>query len=197
MYVSLHGACNNCYMACSAIVLCGGRGSRAGGKDKGLLPWGNSSLVEEVLARVAGQVDDIVISANRNRDRYEALGYPVIDDVLPDYQGPLAGLQAALGSCRHPTVFVTACDTPRLPEDVVARLLAPLEHCDISFAWDGEREHYLVAALHRRLASSLSSYLAAGNRSVRGWYDTLRCERVDFSDTPDAFLNINQLAEAR
>lgn len=180
-------------MACSAIVLCGGRGSRAGGEDKGLLPWCNSSLVEHVLARVADQVDDIVISANRNRDRYRELGFPVVGDLLADYQGPLAGLQAALKSCRHETVFVTACDTPQLPEDVVSRLLAPLASCDVSYAWDGEREHYLVAVLHRELVTSLSSYLATGKRSVRGWYDTLRCRRVDFSDCPEAFMNINQI----
>lgn len=196
MYESPQGTCNNSSMTCSAIVLCGGRGSRVGGNDKGLLPWGKSSLVESVLARIAGQVDDIVISANRNREQYEQLGYPVVGDLLADYQGPLAGLQAALGTCRHETVFVTACDTPLLPDDVVTRLLEALGHSDLSYAWDGERDHYLVAALHRRLGSSLSSYLSAGKRSVRGWYQMLHCERVDFSDEPQAFLNVNRPLDA-
>lgn len=182
-------------MACSAIILCGGRGSRVGGEDKGLLPYGNTSLVEQVVARLANQVDDIVISANRNRGRYEELGYPVVGDLLADYQGPLAGVQAALAVCRHDVVFVTACDTPRLPGDVVARLLSTLQFCDVSYAWDGKRDHYLVAALHRGLQSSLASYLEEGGRSVRGWYHSLRCQRVDFSDRPDAFLNINQLPD--
>lgn len=183
-------------MSCSAIVLCGGRGTRVDGADKGLLHYGPSTLVEQALDRIRPQVDDIVISANRNRQSYEKLGFPVVDDTLPDYQGPLAGVQAALSSCRHEKVVVTACDMPNLPGDLVSRLLSPLETCDLSYAWDGERDQYLVAALHRRLADSLAAYLADGNRSVRGWYATLNCARVDFSDWPDAFTNINTLKDS-
>jgi molybdopterin-guanine dinucleotide biosynthesis protein A len=180
-------------MPCSVIILSGGRGTRAGGVNKGLLPYRGSTLVELVLQRIAPQADEILISANRNREQYDRLGHRVVGDKLSDFQGPLAGLQAALPQCNNDRVLVVACDMPQLPFDLAERLLPPLEECQLSYAWDGERDQYLVAALHRNLTASLEAYLASGERSVRGWYSTLDCRRVDFSDTPAAFRNINQL----
>ena len=193
MYESRWGACNNSPMPCSAIILCGGRGARVGGVDKGLLQYRGSTLVERVLDRIAPQADEIIISANRNREQYESLGHQVVGDKLDDYQGPLAGLQAALPGCKHESVLVVACDMPQLPADLSQRLLPPLEACQLTYAWDGEREQYLVAALHRSLMASLEAYLASGGRSVHGWYSSLDCRSVDFSHSPEAFHNINQL----
>lgn len=183
-------------MACSAIVLCGGRGSRVNGADKGLLEFDGRPLVASVLSRIEPQVDDIVISANRNLARYRALGHRVVADTMPDFAGPLAGILSALPACHHERVLVTACDTPFLPDDLATRLLPPLESCDLAYAWDGEREQYLSAALHRSLAESLAGYLADGQRSVHGWYGTLNYRRVDFSDEQRTFQNINTLPGA-
>jgi molybdopterin-guanine dinucleotide biosynthesis protein A len=181
-------------MNCSAIVLCGGLGRRVGGVDKGRLPWGGSTLVENVLARIAPQVDDIVISANRSRDWYEGLGYPVIADRRPGFQGPLAGLEAALPVCRHALTLVVCCDTPDLPDDLLERLVGPLEDpsVDVCFASDGERDHYLVAVLRTSLRASLTRYLDGDRRSVRGWYAELHCATADFSAQPSALRNINR-----
>jgi molybdopterin-guanine dinucleotide biosynthesis protein A len=179
-------------MSCSAIVLCGGRGSRAGGRDKGLLSREGRTLVECVLARIAPQVDDVVISANRNRKRYETFGFKVTGDRVPGYQGPLAGLDAALPFCAHDHILFVACDMPALPNDLAERMLPPLEKHDLCYAWDGQREQYLVGAMHRRLASSLSRFIASGERAVRAWYAELDTATVDYSDRPEAFANINR-----
>jgi molybdenum cofactor guanylyltransferase len=180
-------------MMVSAIVLCGGRGLRAGGVDKGLLPWGQSTLVKTVLERLAPQVDDIVISANRNIDQYGSLGYPVVSDQLIDYQGPLAGIAAAMEKCQHSIIIVAPCDMPKLPGDLVERLLPPLEQqrASVSFAHDGEREQYLLAAIRADSAADLRQYLQEGGRSVRGWYARLANCAVDFSDSRAAFANLN------
>lgn len=181
-------------MNCSAIVLCGGLGRRVGRVDKGRLPWNGSTLVESVLGRIAPQVDDIVISANRNRDWYESLGYPVIADQRAGFQGPLAGLEAALPLCGHALTLAVCCDMPELPCDLLARMIGPLEDpaVDVCYATDGEHEHYLVAVLRTSLHASLTRYLDGGQRSVRGWYRELRCSTADFSRQPSAFRNINQ-----
>ncbi len=181
-------------MACSAIILSGGRGSRAGGRDKGLLQHRGTPLVEQVLQRLAPQVDDILISANRNLERYRALGHPVISDQLHDYQGPLAGILACLPHCQRPVALILPCDVPELPLDLAARLLPALDSHEVCYAWDGERDQYLCAALRCNLVDSLRGYLANGQRSVHRWYAGVRCQRVDFSDCPDAFTNINSPA---
>ena len=182
-------------MSCSAIVLCGGLGRRVGGADKGRLPWGNTTLVESVLERIRPQVDDIVISANRHRDWYAGLGYTVVGDSRPDFQGPLAGLEAGIPHCSHSDILVVCCDTPELPTELVSRLLAPLADpkVDVSFARTAGQDHYLASVIRQRLGAGITHYLDSGERSVRGWHKHLRVAPVDFSDCNEAFLNVNEL----
>jgi len=47
------------------IVLAGGLGRRMGGVDKGLQPWRGRALVDHVLARLAPQVAQVLVSANQ------------------------------------------------------------------------------------------------------------------------------------
>ena len=71
-----------------------------GGRDKGLLPFGDGLLVERVLDGILPQVGAALISANRNQEAYRRLGFPVIADPLDDFQGPLAGFLAGLENMR-------------------------------------------------------------------------------------------------
>ena len=90
------------------------------------------------------------------------------------------------------------CDTPLLPKDLVSRLLQPLlddkeVSRGISYAHDGMRDHYLCAAIRPGLLSSVGAQIDSGQRSVRAWYSQHQPVRVDFSDQPDAFRNINHM----
>ncbi|MDO9188930.1 MAG: molybdenum cofactor guanylyltransferase, partial [Sulfurimicrobium sp.] len=99
----------------TAIVLAGGRGQRMGEADKGLVLLHGKPLVSWVLERIAPQVDEVLISANRNLERYRELGYAVLPDEMPDFPGPLAGLHRAMAEASHPLWLSVPCDTPFLP----------------------------------------------------------------------------------
>ncbi len=89
-------------MLVTALVLCGGRGSRMGGVDKPLEHFQGRPLVAHVLGRIAPQVQGrVIISANRHAEVYAGFGYPVLADGLSDFQGPLAGLLAGLTYVRQ------------------------------------------------------------------------------------------------
>lgn len=180
----------------TGLILAGGAGRRMGGRDKGTLHWRGRPLAEHVCHRLRPQVGELWISCNRNSDFYARLADRVFKDDLPGFEGPLAGIASAIGSLTSPLLVVSACDTPRLPVDLVARLRQPLlENPEIQLcvAFDGEREQYLAAMLRRECLPGLRQYLARGERSVRGWYATLRRERVDFSGQAACFANINEL----
>lgn len=183
----------------SAIILAGGRGRRMHNRDKGLLRWGERSLVQHCIARVEPQVDEIVLSCNRNIVAYESYGYPVVTDQLSDFQGPLAGVHAALAVCNAGLIFVCPCDCPLLPLDVVKKLRQALltENSEIAIAHDGNRAQSLVMLLRQRCATGLENYLASAARSVQGWQQQRRCCYVDFSSQCDAFANINSQAELK
>ncbi|MDW5378053.1 molybdenum cofactor guanylyltransferase MobA [Halomonas sp. HP20-15] len=184
--------------AITALVLAGGRGRRMGGIDKGWAIYRQRPLIEWVLSRLSGQVEHILINANRSRAAYEALGWPVVGDRSGGYQGPLMGIWSGLCAAETPWVLVVPCDTPCLPQDLVERLRASLgahDH-DIAVAHDGERSQPVVALMRRSLAADLERALAAGERKVERWYARHACLSVDFSDCPEAFANINSPHDA-
>ena len=80
----------------TGVILAGGRGSRMGGVDKGLVLLQNQPLIQHVISRLKPQVDEIIINANRKIAQYQAFGFTVIQDESADFIGPLAGLQLLL-----------------------------------------------------------------------------------------------------
>src|SRR6476659_4895176 len=123
----------------TAVILAGGRGQRMGEVDKGLQPLRGRGLVEWVLERIDPQVDELLIIANRNLERYLELGYPVVRDRIPDFAGPLAGLHTGL-------ILVVPCDTPLLPDDLVSRLQEALQtaDADAAVARTDQRAHAVI-----------------------------------------------------
>jgi len=164
-----------------------------GNVDKGLQLLEGRPLTDWVLQRLAPQVSEVLINANRNRKAYAAFGHRVIEDRIPGFAGPLAGLQSGLSEATHALVISVPCDTPFLPEDLVARLLAPLadERIDLSVAKTGAQAHPVVCLARKRLLPHLTAHLESGGRKVDAWYSTLRVAEVAFDDQPRAFSNIN------
>ena len=50
----------------TGLVLAGGQGSRMGGVDKGLQPFRGKAMAAHAIERLAPQVDEILVNANRN-----------------------------------------------------------------------------------------------------------------------------------
>ncbi|WP_179402551.1 molybdenum cofactor guanylyltransferase MobA [Burkholderia guangdongensis] len=191
--------------AITGLVLAGGRATRMDGADKGLQMLDDAPLALHVLRRLAPQVDEIVISANRHPDRYAALGAPfgarIVADATPDFPGPLAGLLAGLRVARAPLVACAPCDSPFLPDDLVARLHAALDaqHADVAMAItvDARRNRSpqpTFALVRTSLADDLAARLAAGERKVRAWYARHKTAEVEFHDER-AFYNANSWQE--
>ncbi|MES9852443.1 MAG: molybdenum cofactor guanylyltransferase MobA [Candidatus Thiodiazotropha sp. L084R] len=177
----------------TAVILAGGRGSRMGGSDKGLVQLDGKLLIEHVITAIAPQVDQLIINANRNIPEYQKFGYPVIADELSGYQGPLAGIYAALEFIDGPDLITVPCDGPKLPVDLVERLASARqrESADIAVAYDGKRLQPVYALIPTRLQQSLLTYLDGGDRKIDLWYAQHKMAKADFSDIPETFMNIN------
>ena len=186
----------------SGLLLAGGRATRMGQVDKGLQPFGASTLAAQVLARLRPQVAMLAINANRNLDSYAAFGLPVWPDDTPGYLGPLAGLETGLRRCATPHLLTAPCDSPFLPPDLAERLGAALETDDADLAVavtieDGRRQAHPVFCLMKAgVLPVLSRYLAGGGRRMDGWHGEVKVAEVVFDDA-GAFRNINTLDELR
>ncbi len=177
----------------TGIVLAGGQGSRMGGVDKGLAPFRGKALVAHVIERLAPQVDELLVNANRNPEAYAAFGHRVIADEIPGFAGPLAGFERGLAHARGALVATVPCDSPFVPPDLVSRLRAALEAAgaDIAVAKTGDQPHPVFCLMRRGVHASLAAFLASGQRKIDKWYAALRVTEVAFDDEPEAFANIN------
>lgn len=176
----------------SGVVLAGGLARRMQRQDKGLLPFKGQPLISYAVAAMHPLVDELLISANRNQDSYQTFGYKVISDDNDDFEGPLAGILSAMQTAKHPVLLVAPCDSPLIKTGQLQRLLSALnDEFDIAVAYDGERLHPVFAALKTRLKADLQQYLKSGERKLQTWFQRHSLVKVDFSDTPEIFANIN------
>ena len=176
-------------LAVSCIILAGGLGKRMDDADKGLQNYRGMALVTHVVNAVSPQVDDIVISANRNLDRYRQLGHLVVADEDQSFAGPLAGIASAIPKCRHDWILIAPCDMPSLPEDLVATMV---QHTDKSelVVISHEGRLQLLFLLHRNILPSLRSYLASNHHGVMRWVESSDYLSIPI-DNENYFRNIN------
>lgn len=177
----------------TGVILAGGKGARMGGADKGLAMLAGRPFVEHAIAAFEPQVGALMISANRNLERYRAYGYPVVSDGFGGFQGPLAGVCAAAAAAATPCLAVVPCDSPRLSAELVARLYRTLsrERADLAVAFDGRRLHPVFCLMKTSLHDSLRDFLGDGGRKIDRWFERVSTALCDFSDQAETFANLN------
>jgi molybdenum cofactor guanylyltransferase len=181
----------------TGLVLAGGQGSRMGGVDKGLQVFRGKPMVAHVIERLAPQVNEILVNANRNPEAYAQFGHRVVADEIAGFAGPLAGFERGLAHASGALMVTVPCDSPFLPLDLVGRLRKALEsqHAELAVAKTGDQAHPVFCLLRRELHASLRDFLASGQRKIDRWYGAHAFVEVPFDDEPDAFLNINTREE--
>lgn len=181
----------------AGVVLAGGLARRMKQQDKGLTLYHGKPLVGYALKAMSAVVDQVLINANRNLEQYQSFGYPVISDLNDNFEGPLAGVLAAMHATQSEVLLVMPCDSPLLqPEHLQCLLDSRAEaDADVAVAFDGERLHPVFLALKTSLRDSLEAYLQRGERKIDRWLQQHTMVKVDFSREPEVFVNINTLAE--
>ena len=191
-------------MDTTAIVLAGGRGSRMNYEEKAWMLHHGKPLLNHVIDSISPQVDMILISRNNTRDpRYDELSYSCYTDSefagidndieVTELKGPLSGISACARHVITPLTLVVPCDTPRLPGDLMQKLLGGLGDASVAVAHDGHNEQPLVFLAKTTALEEIDIYLKSGRRSVKGWLDGINHNRVYFETGSDEFENINRV----
>lgn len=175
----------------TAIILAGGKSARMNGNDKGLLLLKDKPLYCHVIDKIKPQVNTIMINSNRNIALYQQTNYKVINDALPGFLGPLAGIYSGLINSQTIWNLVVSCDTPFLPTDLVTRLKQKAINHQAAYVFDGEKHHPTILLVRRELAEKIEQYLIQGDRKLMLFLQTIDAVAVDFSDEKQLFININ------
>jgi molybdopterin-guanine dinucleotide biosynthesis protein A len=187
-------------------ILAGGLARRMGGGDKPLMNIGGRTILERVAVRLAPQCDGLILNANGDPSRFEALGLPVVADSVEGFAGPLAGVLAALdwtAISRPIAQFVVsiAGDCPFPPADLVARLHAARSEsrAELAVAASGGRAHPVIGLWPVALREALRrALIVEGCRKVDAWTARypLATAAWPIGDR-DPFFNVNTIEELK
>lgn len=170
----------------SAVVLCGGKGSRLGGVEKPLRGLLGRTLLDRVLDGLRPQARDIVVVANARHEAYAGRGVRLVDDGAYAGRGPLAGIAAGLAAAANEHVICAPGDAPLLPPDLVAALWAARQHAgaEVAVVHDGGGWQPLCCLVAKRLLPGLRQYLDEGGDSPRDWLRRHHVAECDYSAWP-------------
>lgn len=195
-------ATTNILSQISIGILAGGEGRRVNGEDKGLLRINQQPLIEYLVAALKPALPSapLMISANRNIERYQNYGQVVRDN--PNTQGPLAGLAALLNACQTEWLLTLPCDCPRLPPNFCEKMAQSLLHgsqdrpqIDGAVAHDGNQQQNAVLLIRQTALGSLQQQLENGGGAIHRWLQTLNIATVTFNHWPAHYWNANTLEQ--
>ena len=161
-------------------ILVGGASRRMGGAPKGLLDaGGGESIVARSVRLVRALGLDVMLVGGGAA--YDALGADRLPDAAVD-AGPLAGLVALLAHGGGADAITLACDLPRWPSAVVARLAALPAGSTCAPRVDG-RWQPLAARWSSTLRPEAERRLREGPRALHALLDAVHAEILAL--TPD------------
>jgi molybdopterin-guanine dinucleotide biosynthesis protein A len=168
------------------------------GRDKALMPWKGSTLMESVAREVLNAAGNVTLIGSP--ERYGNVGFPVICDQIEGC-GPLGGLHAALSVTTAEWNVLVACDMPAVTRQLLEELLAAAEACgaDALVPETPGGLEPLCAVYHARLFSAVESAIHSNLLKMHDFVSTINARRWP---VPDAglFRNLNtpqQLSETR
>jgi molybdenum cofactor guanylyltransferase len=174
-------------------VLAGGMGRRMQGADKGLVEVRGEPLAALVLRQLRPQVAHLLVNANRNLLRYQALGVPVISDLQGGFVGPLGGMHAALleRSADCDAILFVPCDAPQIAPHLAERLCRALVGQRAALARVAGRLQPTFSVIRTSEATTIAAALARGERKLENMFTSIDAVPVDFDDCPQYFQNLN------
>ncbi len=177
---------------CSILLLAGGRGRRMGGEDKGLVEWHGRPLIAWSHRIARPLTDDLLVSCNRNQQRYATFADRVVSDNEPDFPGPLAGIRAGLAVARHRWLLTLPCDAPMIDEALLVQLHATAQAANAPvMARRGEQWEPLFCIIPVSLASPIEEAWRAGERSNRKILLSLQACALELDERDPRLANLN------
>ncbi|NWD69936.1 molybdenum cofactor guanylyltransferase MobA [Pseudomonas gingeri] len=177
----------------SILLLAGGRGQRMGGQDKGLLEWRGQPLIAHLHAVARAFTDDLIISCNRNPERYAAYADRLVSDDSDDFPGPLAGIRAGLAAARHGHLLVLPCDVPQIDAALLTAMLDAVQRDPTRPLMLRQGEHWepLLCVIPTAHAGVFEKAWALGERSPRQVMLQLQAQALECPPGDPRLANLN------
>ena len=180
-------------------LLAGGLARRMGGGDKGEIEIAGQTVLSGLIDRFS-DAPYLFLNANGDGARFAHYGLDVVPDILPDHQGPLSGIYAAMAHLRahHSDVswlVVLPTDAPLLPEALAGDMLKVAQDNAallVSVSSKG-RNHPVIGlwslSVFERLQHAL---IEEGVRKIDAFTAAIGCHYIAYDTQEDPFVNLNR-----
>ncbi len=163
--------------AVTAAILAGGP-APGRGRDKAVLPWGRSTLLQHVHDLVAPLAAEVLLVTRPEQVKPRQDTVPdsckVVGDWLP-HRGPLVGIHTALSEAAHDRVLVVSCAMPWLN----ARLLRDMIHegeGDVVIPRTEQGWEPLHAVYSRSCLPAITAALRQGQAPVASFFPEVKVQ---------------------
>jgi len=176
------------------FVVAGGA-SRRMGRDKALLPWGDTTLLDHAIARLREVTSDVRILCGPE-PRYAERGLPVLTDTTAD-AGALAGVHAGLVAQGDGLGLFLAVDLPNVPVGLLRALVEAAQGWDAVVPATVRGPEPLCAVYGAGCRQPVERRLAARDVKMTAFWPDVRVRDVGpvdlrpFGDPERLFLNLN------
>ena len=182
----------------TVVILAGGQSKRMQVQNKATVLFEGKPLITHVIDRMKTQAKHTVINTHRNQKDFEIFHLPLIDDILDIQEGPLLGILTSLQAIKTDWIQFVPCDTPNLPNDLIAILMEEVEAektlVAVPETSDGLQSTCLLC--HSSTLNNLQIFFNQGGRKIEDWIRQLAFSIVQFNDESQ-FLNINTQEELK
>ena len=185
----------------TGVILAGGK-SRRMGRNKALIPLGDSPLIEHVIRSMRLVTDELLLITNTPTE-YAHLGLPMHSDMIPD-AGALGGIYTGLMHALYDTVLCVACDSPFLQPKLLAYLASILGEYDAVMPYTYQTSddspvilQTLCAAYSKRCLPIIKQMLQGSEFRVHALAERTNIQRISpevwrtFDPDGLSFFNIN------
>jgi molybdopterin-guanine dinucleotide biosynthesis protein A len=176
------------------FAVAGGR-SRRMGRDKALLPWGDTDLLGHALARLQASTPEVRILVG-SEPRHCGRGVATVTDAAPDL-GPVGGLLAALEAAPGRPALLLAVDLPLVPIALLAHLGARTVDIDVVVPVSPRGPEPLCAVYTPGCIEAVQRCVARQDLRMTAFWADVRVREIGpdeleaFGPPDELFLNVN------
>ena len=142
-------------MDIGALILMGGKNSRMGGNNKGMLKYKNRTFLDRIID-VFKDFENIYISVNDKIfdeyfEKFESENIHLVKDIYKEI-GPMGGIYSGLKCCKEKYLFVIACDMPLMTRDFAQSFCGKFKRdADLFMAYDENGKLMPLGAIYSKV----------------------------------------------
>jgi molybdopterin-guanine dinucleotide biosynthesis protein A len=163
------------------------------GREKALLPWGETDLLGHTLRRLGRTCAETAVLGP---SRFDGRGVPVHPDVVID-AGPLGGILTGLAVLEADVALFLAVDLPLITVPLLQHLVFLAQDHDAVVPISPTGPEPLCAVYSRACTKTVRIRIDRGEYKMTSFWPDVRVRRVEpaelsvFGDPATLFLNVN------